>query len=83
MVSIPISGEVEARLRARAAAAGQDVVTYAAKVLERLSQPPRTLGEISGPLAEEFRASGMTDDGLGDLLEEVKHEMRRQRRDGP
>ena len=80
MLSIPLSGEVEARLRARAAALGQDVVTYAAKVLERLSQPPVTLREISGPLADEFRSSGMSDEQLGDELEKAKHEMRRERR---
>lgn len=77
MISIPVSGEVEARLRARAAALGQDVVTYATKALERLSQPPVPISEISGPLSEEFKKSGMTDDELGDLLEEAKHEMRR------
>ncbi len=80
MVSIPLTGEVEARLRARAAAVGQDVVTYTSKLLERLSLPPVTLKEISGPLSEEFRKSGMTDEELGDMLEEAKHEARREQR---
>jgi hypothetical protein len=80
MISVPITGEVEARLRARAASMGQDVVEYAAKLLERMSQPPVPLHEISGPLGEEFRQSGMTEDQLADLLEDSKHRMRRVRR---
>lgn len=83
MASIPLTGEVEARLRARAAAVGQDVVTYTSKLLERLSLPPVTLKEISGPLSEEFRKSGMTDDQLGDMLEQEKHAMRRDQRKAP
>ena len=83
MISIPVSGEVEARLRARAAARGQDVVTYATKALERLSQPPIPISEVSGPLGEEFKQSGMSDDELGELLEEAKHRMRRERRAKP
>ena len=83
MISIPLSDEVEARLRVRAAALGQDVVTYAAQVLERLSQPPLSLREISGPLGEDFRKSGMTEEQLGDMLEGAKHDMRQERRKAP
>lgn len=83
MISIPLSQEVEARLRARAAAAGQDIATYAAKVLERLSQPPISLREVSGALGEEFRRSGMTDEQLGELLEETKQGARRRREARP
>lgn len=82
MISIPLSSEAEARLRARAAAVGQDVVTYAARVLERLGQPPVPASDISGPVADEFRASGLTDEQLGDLLEDAKHDARKNRGTG-
>lgn len=82
MLTIPLSEDVEARLRAQAAAAGQDPGTYAAGLIERLTRTPRTLRDISGPLTDEFATLGMTDDELGDMLEQVKHEMRRTRRAG-
>jgi hypothetical protein len=37
-----------------------------------MAAPSRTLREISGPAYDEFLASGMTDDELGDLLERAK-----------
>jgi hypothetical protein len=79
-LTIPISPEAEERLKAKAAAAGMDVVTYAARELERSFSAPRSIGEISGPAYEEFLHSGMTDDELGDLLEQAKHAMRAERR---
>jgi hypothetical protein len=79
IISVPLSKQAEANLRARAAAAGQDLPTYAAGVLERLSALPAPLRSISGALADEFRASGLSDDELGDLLERAKHESRREK----
>ena len=80
VLSIPISVEAETRLRALATAAGVEVETYAARLLERVAAPPKSTEELSGPLYDEFLASGMTDDELGEFLEEVKHDMRRERR---
>lgn len=80
-LEISISPEAEAKLREKAAMVGEDVTAYAAGVLERMAEPPLPLREISGPLLDEFKASGMTDDELGDFLEEVKHRQRKQRRD--
>jgi hypothetical protein len=56
-----------------------DVPTYAERILETEALRP-TLREISGPIAEAFEASGMTEDELGDLLDEAKHQMRADRR---
>lgn len=80
VLSIPISPAAEAALRAKAEAAGTDVVTYAARQLEEGARPPRSIRDLSGPAYAEFVASGMTDDELGDLLEEAKHEARAERR---
>lgn len=79
VIQIPLSPDTEAKLRAQAEAAGQEINAYAAALLERAAkQPP--LEEIIAPLRAEFAASGMTDDQLGDYLEDAKHELRRDRR---
>lgn len=49
-------------------------------LLSKSQRPPLSLKEIGGPIAEDFARSGMTEDELGDLLEEAKHEMRAERR---
>lgn len=77
---IDLSKLAEERLRERAAAAGVDVTKYAAGVLERATSRPMSIEEISGPIAEEFRKSGMSEDQLTELLERTKHEVRGKRR---
>ena len=79
VLSIPISAEAEAKLKAKAQAAGVDIATYAAKTLERVALRP-SLDEVLAPLRESFKRSGMTEDQLVELLEEVKHESRAERR---
>ena len=69
------SPDAEARLRERAAEVGEDPARYAAAIIERSVGRPKALAEISGPLRDEFLASGMTDDKLGGLLDDVKHKM--------
>lgn len=80
VLKLSISPVTEAKLKAKAAAAGVDVETYAAMLVEQTTKAPLSLKEISGPIAEDFARSGMTEDELGDLLEEAKHEMRAERR---
>lgn len=78
-MKIPVTPDTEAKLKAKAAVAGVDVETFAAKALERFaSRPP--LDQVLAPLRAEFEASGMSDDDLTELLEEAKHDMRAQRR---
>lgn len=80
VLKLSITSEAEAELKAKAASAGVDVATYAARQLERIVAPPKSLRQISGPAYDEFLASGMTDDDLGELLEQAKHDMRAERR---
>ncbi|MGD0463791.1 MAG: hypothetical protein ABSB74_14990 [Tepidisphaeraceae bacterium] len=80
VLTLSISAETEATLKAKAAAAGVDVETYAATLVEQTTKAPLSLREISGPIAEDFAKSGMTEDELSDLLEEAKHEMRAEKR---
>ncbi|HWE93553.1 MAG TPA: hypothetical protein VG269_06215 [Tepidisphaeraceae bacterium] len=79
LLSVPISSEVEAKLKAKAAGVGLDVQTFAAQELERIAGQP-SLDEILAPLRAEFDASQMSEDELADLLESAKHEMRAARR---
>jgi hypothetical protein len=81
VLSLSISEEAEARLKAKAADAGVDLETYAARYLELMASPPKSLKEISGPIAEEFVRSGMSEDELSDFLETEKHAMRTARRE--
>ena len=80
VLTLPISQETEARLKLKATAAGVDVPTYAAAIVEQAARAPLSIKEISGEIADEFKKTGMTDDEFGDLLEEVKHEMRVEER---
>ncbi|MBC7784801.1 MAG: hypothetical protein H7144_13265 [Burkholderiales bacterium] len=82
VLSLSISAQTEAKLAAKAAAAGVDISTYVGTLIEETVKPPLTLKAISGQMADDFAATGMTDDELGDLLEETKHEMRSEKRSG-
>ncbi len=79
VLSFSISAEAEARLKAKAFAAGVDVATYAARHLELMAAPAKSLREISGPIGEAFSRSGVSEDELSELLEAEKHAMRGER----
>jgi hypothetical protein len=80
VLNISISPKAEATLRAKAAAAGVDVATYAARQLELMATSPKSIKEISGPVGDAFAQSGMSEDELGEFLEEEKHSARTGRR---
>ena len=75
VLSLSISPEAEANLKVKAAAAGVDVATYAARMLEFAATRP-SLDEVLAPLRDEFERSGMSEDELTELLENAKHEAR-------
>lgn len=79
-LSISISEEAEASLKAKADLAGADLSSYVSSLIENPAQRPMSLEEISGPVANDFEKSGMTEDELGDLLETAKRAMRAERR---
>ena len=79
-ITITLPSDAEHRLDDRAKAAGVDVPTYAERLLVSALGKPESIEAISGPMQQQFRDSGMTDDEFGDLLEEAKHAMRRDRR---
>lgn len=78
-LSVPLSDEVEAKLREKAVDAGMDVHTFIARTLERIAMRP-SLDEVLRPIRDEFHRDGMSDDELAQFLEDVKHEARRTAR---
>jgi len=80
-LSIEVPKTVEDRLTQKAKDAGLDVASYVTRVIAAHAAKP-TLKELSGAVYEQFVASGMSDDELGDFLEKAKHEMRADRRAG-
>lgn len=78
-IRIDISNQALERLKARAAAAGEDQEKVAARLLEDAVLRP-TLDEVLAPVRAEFESSGMDEDTLGDLLERAKHDLRAERR---
>ena len=79
VLRLSISPEAETRLKAKAAAAGVDMESYASSQLEAVAQR-LTLEELSGPIGKAFEESGMTEDELAEFLEREKHAMRAERR---
>lgn len=79
-VLLDLSPEVESKLRARAEVAGEDLPAFIARLLTYFSARSTSLMELSGPIYQNFLASGMTDDELADELERAKHEARAARR---
>ena len=80
VLNLSISAETEAKLKLKAIAAGVDMETYAIRHLELIAAHPKSLKDISGPIAEDFARSGMSEDELSDFLEAEKHAMRAERR---
>ena len=79
-ITIALSSEAESRLRRRAQEAGEPLDSFVARLVEEEARRP-TLEEISGPIFDRFKESGMTDDELAEHLETAKHEMRADRRE--
>jgi hypothetical protein len=79
VLTIPISPEIEAKLKAKAAVAGVDVETFATRALEHAIATP-SLDEVLAPIRSEYEASGMNEEELVELLEVAKHQLRDQRR---
>ena len=88
-ITIHLSPEEERRLAERAARSGQDPTSYIHRLItealevdapaENGTSVPQearpTLAEILAPVHEDFRRSGMTEEGLDALVEEVREEI--------
>lgn len=82
VLSIPISVETEARLRRLAEAAGKDVTTYVAQVVEEAVVKP-TLNEMLAPVRKQFAESGTSDEQLLDEIMQARDRYRADQRKKP
>jgi hypothetical protein len=78
-LSVNLPDAVQARLDAKARAAGLDVTAYAQPVLQADAALP-ALDDILRPVRDAVKNSGMTEDELTQMLEKAKHDMRADRR---
>ena len=75
-LTIEISEPVNDALQRQAAAAGKPVEQYASEILSVQASAEATLADISGPMEEEFRKTGMSEEELAAQLEREDHESR-------
>jgi hypothetical protein len=81
-LTLQIPDEEQRLLAQKAADAGLDVQSYVERIVRvAAARPP--IDEVLRPIREAFRASGMSDEELSDLLEKAKDEMRIERRRRP
>jgi hypothetical protein len=74
MLQIPLPPDTEETLRERAKANGQDVASYAARLIqESLSAP--SVDELLAPFRKQVEESGITDDQLDQLGEVLRDEV--------
>src|SRR6476659_2995586 len=81
-ITISLSPEQEKRLAERAAQAGQEVAAYVYQLIDHDIQA-ESLDAILAPVRRNFEQSGMTDDDLAALVEEVREDIWREKHGRP
>ncbi len=79
-ITLPIDAELAGWLKTGAASRGIKVEDFALDALRRVARKP-TINEVFADVQADFKASGMTEDELGDLLEKAVAEVRAEHRD--
>ncbi len=74
-LTIELPAEVQRKLADRAARVGRTAEAVATELIARGVNGGPTLEEILAPIRARFKQSGMTDDSLADLVEEVREEI--------
>lgn len=77
-ITLPL--ELESLLAKKAATRGVNVEQFAIDILNRAARRP-TISEVFADVRAEFVASGMTEEELGDLIEEALAEVRAESSD--
>jgi hypothetical protein len=75
---VPVSPQLEAKVRERAAAQGKEPGIYAAELLEQ-AVGRSALDELLAPLREQFAASGTSDKELVQQITDARTAYRNQR----
>lgn len=74
MLQVPITPEAEATLRQRALARGEDVGAYAARLLlDALTAP--SVNDLLAPFRKQVESSGISDEELDSLGEQLRDEV--------
>jgi hypothetical protein len=79
MLQIPLSPDTEEMLRERAKANGEDVSSYAARLIQEALCTP-SVDELLSPFRKQVDESGITDEGLDRLGEELRRDARDEHR---
>jgi hypothetical protein len=79
-ITIDLNPEEERRLSERAARHGEDVGSFIHRLIAReIQTPATTLDQVLAPVRQQFEESGMTDEELATLVEEVREEIWREK----
>ena len=78
MLQIPVPPDTEETLRERAKANGEDVASYAARLIQEALTAP-SVDELLAPFRMQVEESGIRDDELDRLGEELRQEVRQEK----
>src|SRR4051794_35182791 len=81
-ITISLSPEQEKRLAERATQAGQEITAYVHRLIDQDLQA-ESFDAILAPVRRNFEQSGMTDEDLAALVEEVREDIWREKHDRP
>jgi hypothetical protein len=70
-LNIALSPDTEARLRERAEAEGEDVASYAARLLREAVASP-SIDDLLAPFRQQVHESGMTDEQLDEFYDDLR-----------
>lgn len=82
MITLNLPPEIERHLMARAEKKGSDVSTEACDLIQRGLKAEPTLDEILEPFRLQVSQSGMTEEELDGLFEEVRNEVHQAKQKG-
>ncbi len=77
-VVLELKPEIEEALQKKAKANGFEVNVYLEKLIENDVERKKTIDEILAPFRREVEESGITDDELDALVEEVRDEIHQE-----
>jgi len=74
-LSIPLSADLEARLKERAAASGKDVIRFVQEAVEEKLAAPQTFAEILAPVHAAFEAIGQSEEEIADRFQRLREDV--------